>query len=136
LSLLVVASLLSSATATWFLNQQKLEASRLQDTLLSLPAPLVLTSHSSLSEHLAALWSRKPMLFTPNSETVSRIIQGLRQQDIRAFLFVLPQLARAPRIEGWKCQLAVRHRGRHLHYLDTDVHMCSSFVKTRSFREH
>jgi hypothetical protein len=132
---LVTAGLLSSAHATWFLNQQKLEAERLQDTILSLPARVVVTGHPFLAEHLAFLWHRKPMLFAEDTRALSRVIRGFQKADVREFLLLLPDPSpKLMAIEGWQCRRGARHRGRHLHYFDMDVQLCRFGSPRRSSR--
>jgi hypothetical protein len=122
---LVVAGLLSSAHATWFLTQQKLEAERLQDTVLSLPTRVVITYHPFLAEHLAFLWKRKLMLHVGDMETRSHLIRGFREVGVRDFLLMVPEVEpKSQRIGGWQCRLVAQHRGRHLHYFDMDLQLC------------
>ena len=123
---LVAAGLLSSAHATWFLFEQKTEGDRLQNAILSLPPRFVVTPHPLLAQQLASLWDRKPMLLAPDTLTFRQITLGLRRHGTAGFIYAAPEsppdLMRAG---GVRCRLGARHRGRHLHYLDMDLHVCT-----------
>jgi hypothetical protein len=124
---LVAAGLLSSAHATWFLNQQKTEAARLQETILSLPRRFVVTTHPFLPQQLAPLWDRRPMLLVTvrHRQTLERLAGEIRRGGAHGFLYLAPPSAPIlDGIEGVHCSRGAEHRGRHLHYLDMDLQVC------------
>jgi hypothetical protein len=131
-ALLVVAGLLSSAHATWFLAQQKLESRRFQSALTALRPRFAVTVVPMLAQQLSRVWNEKPMLLVQDPRSLQRLVRAMPRRSVREFLFIAPEGA-APLsgIPGLDCQLAESHRGRHLHYLDLDIQRCAIRARVR-----
>jgi hypothetical protein len=123
---LVSAGLLSTVLSVWLLVQQKKEAEKLQDTILSAPMDVVLTTKPILAAHLATLFGQRAMMLLKDEPSLSRIAGNLRAHDIEKFLLVTPRGAHEPSgCRPWK-----RHRGRFVHYSDSDLFTCSPSAMT------
>jgi hypothetical protein len=131
----VVAGLLSSAHATWFLAQQKLESQRLQSALMALPPRFAVTVVPMLAQQLSLVWSEKPMLLVQDPHSFQQLLHTMTRRRVREFLFIAPASARRlTEIQGLDCRVAEAHRGRHLHYLDLEIQRCSFRASGRRVR--
>jgi hypothetical protein len=131
-ALLVVAGLLSSAHAAWFLGQQKLESQRLQSALTALPPRFAVTVVPMLAQQLSRVWSEKPMLLVQDPHSFQQLLHTMPRRGVREFLFIAPASARRlTEIQGLDCRVAEAHRGRHLHYLDLEIQRCAFRARGR-----
>jgi hypothetical protein len=123
---LISAGLLSTIFSIWLLVQQKQEAEKLQDMILSAPTNVVLTTKPILAAHLATIFDQQAMMLLKDEPSLSRIAGNLRAHDVEKVLLVTPRGARQP--PG--CSPWARHRGRFVHYSDSDLFTCSPSAMT------
>ncbi len=65
------------------------------------------------------------MLLVASDGALREVVRGLRRHGAAGFTLIVPPATPvAPRSPELSCRLAVRHRGRRVHYLDVDVQQC------------
>jgi len=118
--IVIPAGLLSTALGVWLLHQQKTEALRLQDLILSAPTDVVITTVPVLAPHLAGLFSQRSILLVQEEAVLLRVLGSMEARSMDDFLFVTMPGQRAPR----GCRQWSRQRGRRVHYSDADLFLC------------
>jgi hypothetical protein len=122
---LVAAGLLSSTLSLRLLDAQKRESRALRDRIAAVEAEVVVTNFPALSQQLPALWQDRPLLLVNDAAGFSEIAHTLGREGVASFLFVKAAYRRLARTPGAACELAGRHRGRHVaRVFDADLLRC------------
>ncbi|MDJ0864915.1 MAG: hypothetical protein QNK03_02325 [Myxococcota bacterium] len=125
LGLVAAAGLAGNAWAVTLLDAQKREGLRLQQALLELAPPVLVTTHPLLAQQLAGLWHRVPTLLASDAGALAAMPPRLRSAGAVEFALVVPPGAGAGlRVPGARCERVIAQRGARVHYLDLDVQHC------------